>query len=133
MAKYRLELKLKWKSVGMNRWSSYYQDGPSRVLEWDDKYEIIDWMNENIGYLASSGVSTLPIIGRGWRIEEGFGNLFWMDGRGPLVDGETHDREFWSYWVEVDEAHAVQLRILFPEIFNLRCIPAPHAKPVRLN
>jgi hypothetical protein len=67
--------------------------------EW---IKLVKWLDENVGWLISEHFATLPIMGRGWRIEP------------AITQRKDSDFKSWGVWLEIDDdTSALQYKLTF--------------------
>jgi hypothetical protein len=73
-------------------WQQYlnrYTDGPvTHETEWS---RLIDWLDENVGWVINEHIAPLPVMGQGWRIDTGV-------VKDPESEYPRH-----GVWLEIDD------------------------------
>jgi hypothetical protein len=112
---YRLEVKINSvpRYYGM---ATFRYDANDLVLNLtEEQTDMLGWLNDTLGYPAGNKLR-IPMFAAKWRLEEGYGNIVWMDGL-ALYEGERPDHKWYGQWLEVDEETAIQLKLMYPTLF----------------
>jgi hypothetical protein len=68
-------------------WNHFFSGGIRKQKFLD----LLEWLDDNVGWLMSDSIHVLPIMGRGWRIESGI-----------YQDPDSQYKSF-GVWLEIDD------------------------------
>jgi hypothetical protein len=80
------------------KWSSFFSGGKGKA----DFLDVLEWLDEYVGWTLTDSIHVLPIMGSGWRVESG------------VISNPDSQYPYFGVWLEIDDdTFAVQYKLAF--------------------